>query len=169
MDTLEYLLQKLIKGEKITEWESFNRLESYLIACINKEGIEELGIPQNRLEILLNLLYEQMRKQGTGEEGITPSGTKFINTTNKIDVYSYEYAQVEETNLIADNIKEGISILGVVGTHKGGTDGVPVQVSTSEEMESLLTAENEGKVFIYTGVSNETFTNGEIYQIIEEV
>lgn len=46
--------------------------------------------------------------------------------------------------------------------------GVPLQPATEEEMNNLLINENIGKVFLYTGETNENFTNGEYY-IIEEV
>lgn len=46
--------------------------------------------------------------------------------------------------------------------------GVPLQPATEEEMNNLLLDENIGKVFLYTGETNENFTNGEYY-IIEEV
>jgi hypothetical protein len=46
--------------------------------------------------------------------------------------------------------------------------GVPLQPATEEEMNNLLVNENIGKVFLYTGETNENFTNGEYY-IIEEV
>lgn len=43
------------------------------------------------------------------------------------------------------------------------------QVETSEEMNALLVSENIGKIYQYTGVTNDTYTNGELYQVVEEV
>lgn len=58
MNRLEELLNKLIHGEAINDWKSLNRLEQYLICILTRSGIEELGEPMNRLEVLLHALYE---------------------------------------------------------------------------------------------------------------
>jgi hypothetical protein len=39
-------------------WESLNRLEQYLVCILTHSGIEALGTPMNRLEVLLQALYE---------------------------------------------------------------------------------------------------------------
>ena len=54
--------------------------------------------------------------------GITPSGKIEITNTEEINVTNYETAQVVDSNLSAENIKEGVSILGKVGTFKGSGD-----------------------------------------------
>ena len=50
---------------------------------------------------------------------IIPYGTIDITTTEEVDVGAYKTAQVVDSNLIADNIKKDISILGVTGTYEG--------------------------------------------------
>lgn len=47
-------------------------------------------------------------------------------------------------------------------------EGTPIQIETSEEMQSSLVSSNVGKIFLYNGESNEEFINGELYQVIEE-
>ena len=54
---LEELLDKLIKGDPATDWQSLNRLEQYLICILTRSGIESMGKPLNRLEVLLQALY----------------------------------------------------------------------------------------------------------------
>jgi hypothetical protein len=54
---LDELLTKLINGEGVGDWECLNRLEQYLICILTRTGIEELGAPMNRLEVLLQALY----------------------------------------------------------------------------------------------------------------
>ena len=58
MNRLDELLTKLINGEGAADWECLNRLEKYLICILTRTGIEELGEPLNRLEVLLRALYE---------------------------------------------------------------------------------------------------------------
>ena len=53
---LDQLLTKILNGD-ISEWECLNRLEQYLVCILTRKGIEELGDPLNRLEVLLTALY----------------------------------------------------------------------------------------------------------------
>lgn len=49
-----------------------------------------------------------------------PTGTKTITDTSLTDVTDYANAQVVDANLVAANIKEGVTVLGITGTHEGG-------------------------------------------------
>lgn len=48
--------------------------------------------------------------------GLVPTGSIDITTTDTVDVTEYATAQVAEANLVVENIKKDVSILGVVGT-----------------------------------------------------
>lgn len=52
--------------------------------------------------------------------GITPTGNINITDTNQVDVTNYATAQIVDENLIPANIAEGVTVLGIVGTHSGG-------------------------------------------------
>ena len=54
---LDALLSQIINGD-FSNWESLNRLEQYLVCILTKKGIDVLGKPLNRLEVLLQALYE---------------------------------------------------------------------------------------------------------------
>ena len=54
---------------------------------------------------------------------IIPYGTIDITTTEEVDVGAYKTAKVVDSNLIADNIKKDISILGVTGSYEGSGSG----------------------------------------------
>lgn len=45
--------------------------------------------------------------------------------------------------------------------------GKPIELATNEEMEAVLVADNIGKIYKYVGETNETFTNGNLYQVME--
>lgn len=45
---------------------------------------------------------------------------------------------------------------------------VPVDVATAEEMTALLVSENVGKVYRYTGTTESTYTNGDLYEVVSE-
>ena len=57
----------------------------------------------------------------TPVSGVTPSGTKNITDTSLTDVSIYQYAQVSDGNLVAENIKKDVSILGITGTLEATT------------------------------------------------
>lgn len=65
-------------------------------------------------------------------------------------------------------------IEGTIETYDGASDvgkavveGTPIELTTSAEMEAVLVAENIGKIYKYVGETNETFTNGNLYQVME--
>lgn len=57
-----------------------------------------------------------LQVQGTLVKGITPSGKKTITSTAETDVTNFATAQVVDDNLVASNIKKGVSVLGIIGT-----------------------------------------------------
>ena len=57
----------------------------------------------------------------TSVSGVTPSGTKNITDTSLTDVSLSQYAQVSDGNLVAENIKKDVSILGITGTLEATT------------------------------------------------
>ncbi len=58
MNRLDELLTMIIEGSAAENWKSLNRLEQYLICILTRSDIEALGTPMNRLEVLLQALYE---------------------------------------------------------------------------------------------------------------
>lgn len=81
-----------------------------------------------------------------------PSGTINITTTAKTDVSGYQYAQVQDNNLVASNIKAGVSILGTSGTYTSDA------TATASDIKSGKTAYiNGAKV---TGTHTEFTPDG---------
>lgn len=75
---------------------------------------------------------------------IIPSGKKSITDTSETDVAEYATAQVIDADLVAENIKKDVNILGVVGTYEGGGGGetytirqVNVNNTREEDMYAL--------------------------------
>lgn len=48
-----------------------------------------------------------------------------------------------------------------------GSSGTPIEISTSEAMEEALSEKNLGKIYLYTGETNDTYTNGHLYQVVD--
>ena len=45
---------------------------------------------------------------------------------------------------------------------------VPIEVSTAAAMTALLVAANVGKVYKFTGTTDATYTNGDLYEVVNE-
>lgn len=58
------------------------------------------------------------RVEGT-YEGLVPTGKINITDTSEVNVSSFAAAQVVDSNLISENIKRGINILGISGSYDG--------------------------------------------------
>lgn len=41
-----------------------------------------------------------------------------------------------------------------------------VDVSDADELTSMLTADNVGNVYRYTGETNDTYTKGDLYEVV---
>lgn len=84
MTRLEELLTKLINGESLEGYKCTCRLESHLINCINRKGLEGLPSPKSRLEALLQALAVEIQNGGgtkvEGDIKITANGTHDVST-----------------------------------------------------------------------------------------
>lgn len=93
------------------------------------------------------------------EKTIIPSTvTQNITADNGYDGLS-KVTVNGDADLIANNIKSGTNIFGVIGTYE---DSTPIEISTDAGMEAVLTSNNVGKVYKFTGTS-DTYTNGDLY------
>ena len=45
---------------------------------------------------------------------------------------------------------------------------VPIEVSTAAAMTAMLVADNVGKVYKFTGTTDATYTNGDLYEVVNE-
>lgn len=42
-----------------------------------------------------------------------------------------------------------------------------VDISDPDELTSMLTSNNVGKIYRYTGETNDTYTNGDLYEVVK--
>jgi CHASE2 domain-containing sensor protein len=54
---------------------------------------------------------------------VLPTGNIDITNTEETDVSEYATAKIVDANLKAENIKNGVIILGITGTYTGETEG----------------------------------------------
>ena len=137
--------------KKITENGKYD-VSNFASADVNVEGVQPAGtlninengqydvfnkanvdvnvpqgvFPEGTLEITENGEYDVTEKAGVNVDvkGLVPAGNKEITSTAQTDVTEFATAQVVDANLVAENIKKDITILGILGTLEGGSDGL---------------------------------------------
>lgn len=130
-----------------------------------KEGIEILGVT-GTYKPVINLDSKSVMPS-TSAQTIKASDAN-LDGFNEVTVEAVTSSI--DSDIQPENIKEGVEILGVTGTFKGGISGMPIEVSTVEEMTTILTnatSEDVGKFYKYTGESTIDYINGELYMISE--
>lgn len=53
-----------------------------------------------------------------------------------------------------------------VGEYVSYTNSIPIEVSTAAAITALLVAANVGKVYKFTGTTDATYTNGDLYEVV---
>ena len=86
----------------------------------------------------------------------TPSGKLTITGTSEVNCSTYATAQVSDADLVAENIKKDVNILGVTGSYEGG--GGSSDFSTAELTIIVDSNPNNYGAMIYG--SFETDTDG---------
>ncbi|MGA4517409.1 hypothetical protein ACPA0F_09080 [Solibacillus silvestris] len=146
MSKVTELLQAILDDAEIEDFDPKTRTEAYLRACCKRCGCAGLPTPITVQGALLYALAEKMATPDievealsvtengtyTADEGkayspvevnvagIVPSGTKEITDTSLTDVTEFANAQIVDANLLAENIKKDVSILGILGAFEGG-------------------------------------------------
>ena len=99
----------------------------------------------------------------TAAQVIKPTDGKYLSA-----VGIYPVTADIDSNIKAENIKEGVSILGVTGAFAGGgTSGEAIEIATEAEMTAVLTNATDddiGKIYKYTGTTG-IYENGALYVV----
>lgn len=66
----------------------------------------------------------------------------------------------------SDYVGLGKVIVNVPTSSTSAPTPIPEDVVTAEEMATLLTADNVGKVYRFTGTTDDTYTNGDLYEVV---
>ena len=122
---------------------------------VSKKNLESFIIAKKKITGTIEATSSPILQEKT----VTPSTeVQSITAGNGYDGLS-KVTVKGDTNLVAGNIKSGTTIFGVTGTYE---DSTPIEISTDAGMEAVLTSNNVGKVYKFTGTS-DTYTNGDLY------
>ena len=92
----------------------------------------------DRIRVKTNTAGDVIEDVATATEALkNPTGNINITNTNSVNVADYATAQVVDANLTAGNIKKDVTVLGITGTHEGGTKSNIYKVSTIAERDLI--------------------------------
>lgn len=87
------------------------------------------------------------------EETYSVTGDALVATANAIRAKTGGTSRIEWKT---DGFAEAVQ----------GISGGITEISTADEMDALLTAENVGNIYRYTGETDDTYTNGDLYEVV---
>lgn len=97
------------------------KIEAIIPFTMRDSSTGELtSIADGQVVTVNDTLGAQLISDGLAKEFtlITPTGKLDITGTAEVDVTNYASAQVVDANLIAENIKKDVTILGVTGSYE---------------------------------------------------
>lgn len=77
----------------------------------------------------------------------------------------------EATVTVTENTPDGDVVRGrlKILVNAKQIEGSPIEVATATEMANLLIPKNVGKVYRFTGTTDATYTNGDLYEVVKTV
>lgn len=112
-------------------------------------------------------------KTATENGEVTPTSGKYlskvtVNVPTPVPQLEEKAVTITEngtTEITPSAGKDGISkVTATVNVPQA----VPIDVSTADAMTALLVAANVGKVYKFTGTTDATYTNGDLYEVVSE-
>ena len=106
----------------------------------------------------IGMVWEQLTESGGVYKGEWTAGT----TYNTDDIVTYQGNVYRCLNENTDSIPA--NYIGMYWEKLNIADSTPIEISTDAGMEAVLTSDNVGKVYKFTGTTG-TYTNGDLYVV----
>ena len=104
----------------------------------------------------------------TSKQDITPTSGKYLSKVTVGAIQTEEKAVTVTENGTTEVTPSSGKYLSKVTVTTNIPTSVIEEVSTAAEMNALLVAANVGKAYKFTGTTDSTYTNGDIYEVVQE-
>lgn len=113
---------------------------------------------------------ETEEKTVTSNGEVTPTSGKYLSkvTVNVPSTPTQEKAVTITENGTTEVTPDSGKALSKVTVTTNVPTSVIEEVSTAAAMNALLVAANVGKAYKFTGTTDSTYTNGDIYEVVQE-
>lgn len=113
-------------------------------------------------------------KTVTANGDVTPSDGKYLtkvtvnvpDSTPDLEEQTITITANGTTEVTPSSGKDGLSKVTVT-TNVASVSSTIEEISTAAEMNALLVAANIGKAYKFTGTSDDTYTNGDVYEVVQ--
>ena len=112
---------------------------------------------------------ETEEKTVTSNGEVTPTSGKYLSkvTVNVPSTPTQEKSVTITENGTTEVTPDSGKALSKVTVTTNVPTSVIEEVSTAAEMNALLVAENVGKAYKFVGTTDSTYTNGDIYEVVQ--
>ena len=104
----------------------------------------------------------------TSKQDITPTSGKYLSKVTVGAIQTEEKAVTVTANGTTEVTTSSGKYLSKVTVTTNVPTSVIEEVSTAAEMNALLVAANIGNAYKFTGTTDSTYTNGYIYEVVQE-
>ena len=126
-----------------------------------KAGISKVTVAAIQTE-------EKTATPTTSKQDITPTSGKYLSKVTVGAIQTEEKAVTVTANGTTEVTASSGKYLSKVTVTTNVPTSVIEEVSTAAEMNTLLVAENVGNAYKFTGTTDSTYTNGNIYEVVQE-
>ena len=126
-----------------------------------KAGISKVTVSAIQTE-------EKTATPTTSKQDITPTSGKYLSKVTVGAIQTEEKAVTVTANGTTEVTTSSGKYLSKVTVTTNVPTSVIEEVSTAAEMNALLVAANVGKAYKFTGTTDSTYTNGDIYEVVQE-
>lgn len=149
-------------------------LEEVTVTPSTSEQIKTPGTGKAGISKVTVSAIQTEEKTVTENGDVTPSNGKYLSkvtvnvpaTTPDLEEKTVTITANGTTEVTPSSGKDGLSKVTVT-TNVPSVSSTIEEISTAAAMDALLVAANVGKAYKFTGTTDDTYTNGDIYEVVQ--
>lgn len=150
-------------------------LEEVSVTPTTAEQVKEPSTGKAGISKVTVSAIQTEEKTVTANGDVTPSDGKYLtkvtvnvpDSTPDLEEQTITITSNGTTEITPSSGKDGLSKVTVT-TNVASVSSTIEEISTAAAMNALLVAANIGKAYKFTGTSDDTYTNGDVYEVVSE-